>query len=93
MSALFIKLDKTVLFLSSLLAPHVEVASALHAMRLAPKKVLVSDDAVVGLELIATNLAYKHMATVLANCVLVSRLQRLESLFTYITKVNPLFFV
>ena len=62
-------------------------------MRLATKKLPVSVDAVVGLELLATTLADKHMATVLPNCVLVSRLQKLESLVTYISEVNPLFCV
>ena len=47
-------------------------------------------DAVVGLELLATTLADKHMATVLPNFVLVRRWQRLESLVTDITGVNPL---
>ena len=90
MSPLFLEQDKIVLFLSSTLAPHVEVANALPVMRLATKKLFVSFDAVVGLELLGTTLAVKHMATVLPNCVLVSHLQRLESLVTYITGVNPL---
>ena len=89
MSALFLELDRTVLFLSSPLAPHGEVAKALPVVRLATKKLLVSVDAVVGLELLATTLADKHMATVLPNCLLVRRLQRLESLVTDITGVNP----
>ena len=53
----------------------------------------MSVDAVVGLEHLATTLADKHMATVLPKCGLVSRSQRLESLVTYITGVNPLFLV
>ena len=59
-------------------------------VRLATKKLLVSVDTVVGLEFLATTLADKHMATVLPNCVLVRRSQRLESLVTDITGVNPL---
>ena len=89
MSALFLELDRPVLFLSSTLALHGEVAKALPVVRLATKKLLVSVDAFVGLELLATTFADKHMATVLPNYVLVRRLQRLESLFTYITGVNP----
>ena len=90
MSALFLELDRTVLFLSSPLAPHGEVAKALPVVRLATKKLLVSVDAVVGLELLATTLADKHMATVLPKFVLVRCWQRLESLVTDITGVNPL---
>ena len=85
-SALFMEPDSTVLFLSSPLAPHGEVAIYLPLVRLATKKLLVSVDAVVGLELLATTLADKHMATVLPNCVLVRRSQRLESLVTDITR-------
>ena len=51
------------------------------------KQLLGSVDAVVGLELVATTIADKHMATVLPNYVLIRRLQ---SLFTHITGVNPL---
>ena len=58
--------------------------------RLATKKILVSVYAVVGLELLVRTHADKHMATVLPNCVLFRRLQRLESLVTNITGVNPL---
>ena len=54
------------------------------------QQLLGSVDAVVGLELLATTFADKDMATVLPNQVLVRRLQRLESLFTYITGVTPL---
>ena len=78
--ALFLELDKTVLFISSPLAPNVEVANTLPVMRLVTKKLLVSVDAFVGLKLLGTTLADKHMATVLSNCVLVSCSQRLESL-------------
>ena len=55
-----------------------------------PKKLHVSVDAVVDLELLATTLTDKHMATVVPNYVLVRRSQRLESLVTYITGVNLL---
>ena len=58
-------------------------------VRLATKKLLVSVDAVVGLELLATTLADKYMATVMPNCLLVRCLQRLESVVTHITGVNP----
>ena len=90
MSALFLELDRTVLFLSSPLAPHGEVAKALPVMRLATKKLIASVGSVIGLELLATTLEDKHMATVLPNCVLVRRSQRLEILVTDITGVNPL---
>ena len=90
MSALFLELDRTVLFLSYPLAPQGEVAKYLPVLRLATKKILVSVNAVVGLELLATTLEDKHMATVLPNCVLVRRSQRLESLVTDITGVNHL---
>ena len=58
--------------------------------RLATYKFLVSVDDVVGLELLATTLADKHMATVLSNFVLLRRWKRLESLVTYNTGVNSL---
>ena len=83
MSSLFLELDRTVRFLSSPLAPHGKVAKYLPAARLATKKLLVS--AVDGLELLATTLAYKSMATVLPNCVLVRRPQRLKIIVTDIT--------
>ena len=89
MSSLFLELYRTVLFFSSPLGPHGEVAKAFPVVRLTTKKLLVSVDAVVGLELLATTLADKHIATVLRNCVLVRRSQRLESLVTDIT-VNPI---
>ena len=63
----------TKLFLSSSLVPHGEVAKALPLVRLATKKFLVSVDTVVGLEILATTLTDKHMATVLPKCVLVRR--------------------
>ena len=90
MSALFLELERTVLFLSSPLAPHGEVTKTLPVVRFATKKLLVSVDAVVDLELLATTLADKHMATVLPNCVLVRCSQRLESLVTDITGVISL---
>ena len=72
------------------LAPHGEVAKALPMVRLAIKKLLVSVDSVVGLEILATTLADKHMATVLPNCVLAWHLQSHESLVKDFTGVNPL---
>ena len=51
--------------------------------------VLVSVDDVVGLELLATTLADKDMATALPNCVVVRNSQKLESLVTDITGLNP----
>ena len=88
MSALFLELARTVLFLSSsphtfrlrmissmvVLAPHGEVAKTLPVVRLATHKLIVSVDAVVGVELLATTLAGKHMATVLPNFVLARHL-------------------
>ena len=50
----------------------------------------MSVDAVVGVEILATTLAGKHIATVLPNFVLASHLQRLESFVTDIAGVNPL---
>ena len=102
MSALFLELARTVLFLSSsphmfslrmissmlVLAPHGEVAKT--GVRLATHKFIVSVDAVVRVELLATTLAGKHMATVLPNFVLARQLQRIESFVTDITGVNPL---
>ena len=90
MSAIFLELNRTILFLSSPLAPHGEVEKALPVVRLATKNLLVSVDDVVGLELLAKTLANKHLATVLPNCMLVRRSQRLENLVTDITGVNPL---
>ena len=54
------------------------------------KRLLLSVVAVVGLELLATTLADKHMATVLPNRVSLRRSKRLESLVTYITGGSPL---
>ena len=53
------------------------------------EKLFVSVDATVGVELLATTHADKHMANVLPNLVLVMRWQRLEILVTDITEVNP----
>ena len=89
MSALFLELARTIIFLSSPCHPHGEVAKTLPVVRLATKKLLLSAEAVVGLGLLNTTLADKHMATVLPNFVLVRRSQRLENLVTDIAGVNP----
>ena len=68
------------------LAPHRKVASSLPAEH----KLLVSVDAVVGVEILATTFAGKKIATVLPNFVLARHLQRLESFVTDITGLNPL---
>ena len=49
----------------------------------------MSLDANVGVTLLVTTLAGKHMANVLPNYMLVMHWQRLEILFTDITEVNP----
>ena len=67
-----------------------EVAKTLPVVRLATHKPIVSVDAVVGVELLATILADKHIATVLPNFVLATHMQRLKSFVTAITGVNPL---
>jgi hypothetical protein len=104
MSALFLELTRTVLFLSSslhtfrlrmitamvVLASHGEVTNTLPVVRLATHKLIVSVDAVVGVELLATTPAGKHISSVLPNFVLASYLQRLESFVTDIKEVNPL---
>ena len=104
MSALFLELARTIVFLSSslhtfrlrmissmvVLAPHGEVAKPLPVVRLATHKLIVSVDAVVRVKILATTLAGKHMATVLPNFVLARHLQRLGSFVTDITGVNPL---
>ena len=59
-------------------------------VRLALHKIFLSVDAVVEVELLATTLADKHIATVLSKFVLVRCWQRTESLVTDITGVNPL---
>ena len=66
------------------LAQHGEVAKAFPVVMLAIHMLLVSVDAMVGLELLATILADQHMANVLPN-VLARGWQRLESLITDIT--------
>ena len=81
-SALFLELDRTVPFLSYPLSPHGVVSKALPVVTLETKELLVSVDAVVGLELLAATFADKHMATGLPNYVLVRHLQRLDSLVT-----------
>ena len=53
-------------------------------------KLIVPVDYIVGVELLATTLAGKHIATVLPNFVLARHLQRLESFVTDIIGVNPL---
>ena len=76
------------------LAPNREVPKTLPAVKLATPKLIVSVansvGAVVGVELLATTLTGKHMATVLPNFVLATQLQKLESFVTNITGVNPL---
>ena len=67
------------------LAPHGEVAKTLPVLRLATHKLIVSVDAVVGVELLSTTFAGKHIASVLPNFVLARHLQRLESFVTDIT--------
>ena len=52
------------------LAPHGEVAKTVPVMRLATRKLIVSVDAVVEVELLATTLAGKNMATVLPKFVM-----------------------
>ena len=59
---------------------------------LATHKLIESVDAVVGVEILATTLADKHIATGLPNFVLARHLQRLEPFVTDITPtgVTPL---
>ena len=64
------------------LAQYGEVAKTLPVVRLATHKLIVSVDAVVGIELLATTLEGKHIATVLPNFVLAKHFQRLESFVT-----------
>ena len=95
MSALFLDLARTVPFLSSFahtfrlrkISSMVVIAPV---VRLSPHKLIMSVDAVVGVELLTTTLAGKHIATVMPTFVLARHLQRLESFVTYITGVNPL---
>ena len=93
MSALFLELARTVLFLSSsphtfrlkmissmvVLAPHGEVAKTLPVVRLVTHKLILSVDAVVGDELLATTFAGKHMTTVLPNFALARHLRGLKA--------------
>ena len=72
------------------LSLHGEVAKTLPVVRLATHNLIVSVDAVVWVELLATTLAGKHIATVLPNFVLARHLQRLECFVTDITGLNPL---
>ena len=67
MYALFLELDRTLLFLFFPLAPYGEFAKSLSVVRLENKNLLGSVDDVVGLELLATILADKHITTVLPN--------------------------
>ena len=62
-------------------------------MRLDTKRLLLCVDAVAGLELLATSLADKHMATMLPNYVLLRRSQRLVSLVTNIKGFFMCFFL
>ena len=73
-----------------ILAPHGGVAKTLLMVRLSTHKIIVSVDAVVGVELLATTLAGRHIATVLPNFVLAKHLQSLESFVSDITGVNRL---
>ena len=74
----------------AVLAPDGEVVRSPPVVGLAIHKLLVSVDDVVSVELLATTHAGKYMATLLSNFVLVMCWQRLESLVTDITEVNPL---
>ena len=81
MSALFLELARTVLFLSS---SHLHVSikdDLLNGGKISSCASLMC----LGVELLATTLAGKHIATVLAK-----HMQRLESFVTDITGVNPL---
>ena len=62
------------------LAPHEDVTKTCSVVRLATHKIIVSVDAVVGVELLAKTLADKHIATVPPNFVLARHLQRLAKL-------------
>ena len=104
MSALFLELARTILtssphtfrlrMISSMplvVLAHMEKWNkTLPVVRLATHKRIVSVDAVVGVELLATTLAGKHMTTVLPDFVKARHLQRLESFVKDITGVNPL---
>ena len=69
------------------LALHEKVVKALPVVRLATHKLLKSVDAAVGLELLATTLADKHMVTMLPNFVLIRHWQGHESLVTTLSLV------
>ena len=56
------------------------MAKTLPVVRLAIQKLIVSVDAVVAVELLATTLAGKHIATVLPNFVLAKYLKELKAL-------------
>ena len=60
---------------------------AFPVVMLATHKLVVSVDTIVWVDLLATILGGKHMATVMPNFLLVR--QGLESLVTYITGMNP----
>ena len=84
MSAFFLELARAALFFSSsphtfilrmifsivVLSPLGEVTKTLPVVRLATHKLIVSVDAVVGVEHLATTLAGRHIATGLPNFVL-----------------------
>ena len=65
-------------------------SKSLSVVRLTIHKLFVPVYAVVGVELLATTLADKHMVNVLPNFVLARHCQRLESHVTDVTGVNPL---
>ena len=71
-----------------LITPHREVEKALRVVRLATHKLLMFVDAVVGVELLASILPTKQMATVLPNNVLVRRCPRLQTLVKDTTGMN-----
>ena len=73
------------------IAPHGEVEKNLPVVRLATHKLIVSVDAVFGVELLATTLAGRHIATMPPNFVLARHLQRLKSFVTDITGMKPHF--
>ena len=73
----------------TVLAPLEEVANYLSVSRLTIHNIIVPVHAVVGLGLLATTLAGTDMVSVLPNCELSRRLQRLESLVTDVAGVNP----
>ena len=58
------------------------MAKILPVVRLATQKLIVAVDVVVEVELLATTLTRKHIASVLPNFVLPRQLQRPESFFS-----------